>query len=337
MKIAAIFTGGTIGCRVQENGYLSLGEPMHYTLLEMYQHEYPDSSVLFEPSEPMQILSESMDGMLLTKLIRRVWACLCDTALDGIVILHGSDTLAYTAAILGYLVDTKSIPVVLVSSAFPLSDARANGLVNLHGAVRLIQSRCGGGVFVSNRNDGDEIRIHRGTRILQQPVCSSDICSIHNQYYGIIRNDQFQKNPDYKESRGDRLLPFANDLTLNHPSGILRIMPYVGMHYPELTDQISVILHDSYHSGTICVNEALDAFAQSAFEKGIPFYLTGTTAHEKAYVTMQAYQKLHIHTLPDAAPIAMYCRLWLALCSNRDIVQCMHIPAGDDGRTPSDI
>ena len=50
---------------------------------------------------------------------------------DGIIITHGTDTLQYTSAMLGYMFDDVSIPIVLVSSNYVLEDKRANGLINL--------------------------------------------------------------------------------------------------------------------------------------------------------------------------------------------------------------
>jgi L-asparaginase len=224
------------------------------------------------------------------------------------------------------------LPVVLVSSAFPIDDPRANGIKNLHGAVRLIESHQGGGVFVSNRNDDAAILLHRGTRILQQPVCSAAIDSIHNQYYGSIVEDRFVKNPAYRATCGDCLMPLSETVQLRDSAAILRISPCVGMCYPEIPAQTRVILHGSYHSGTLCVREDLHTFAMHAYDREIPFYLTGTTAHEKAYATMERYAALHIQTLPDAAPIAMYCRLWLALSqTSLSIPIWMQTPAGDDG------
>ena len=56
---------------------------------------------------------------------------------DGFVVLHGTDTLAYTAAGLAYLVQGSPKPVVLTGSQLPMGDPATDGKRNLLDAVRV--------------------------------------------------------------------------------------------------------------------------------------------------------------------------------------------------------
>jgi len=67
---------------------------------------------------------------------------------DGIIITHGTDTLAYTAAALSFYFNAIKIPILLVSSDYPLDDSKANGLDNFMCAVEFIRQKCGQ-VFLS--------------------------------------------------------------------------------------------------------------------------------------------------------------------------------------------
>ena len=53
------------------------------------------------------------------------------SAYDGFVILHGTDTMAYTASALSFMLENLDKPVVLTGSQIPLSEVRSDGLDNL--------------------------------------------------------------------------------------------------------------------------------------------------------------------------------------------------------------
>jgi len=55
----------------------------------------------------------------------------------GVVILHGTDTMHYTAAALAFMVQNAGMPVVLTGSMRPGGDARSDALANLSDAIRV--------------------------------------------------------------------------------------------------------------------------------------------------------------------------------------------------------
>lgn len=67
---------------------------------------------------------------------------------DGFVVLHGTDTLAYTAAGLSYLVQGSSKPIVLTGSQLPMGDPGTDGKRNLLDAVRVACDDAAAGVLV---------------------------------------------------------------------------------------------------------------------------------------------------------------------------------------------
>jgi L-asparaginase len=56
---------------------------------------------------------------------------------DGVVVTHGTDTMAYTAAALSYVLRNLPFPVILTGSQRPLVDVRSDARANLVGAVDL--------------------------------------------------------------------------------------------------------------------------------------------------------------------------------------------------------
>ena len=67
---------------------------------------------------------------------------------DGFVVLHGTDTLAYTAAGLTYLVQGSPKPIVLTGSQLPMGDPKTDGKRNVLDAVRVACDDAAAGVMV---------------------------------------------------------------------------------------------------------------------------------------------------------------------------------------------
>lgn len=137
-KIMIVALGGTIGSKKGE--FISLDE--NNLKILCYYH---NDNVEFHSLSPFSILSES--------LCVDNWQILFDcidsidfSGYDGVIILHGSDTLAYTAAMVGNAYPDKNI--VLVAADKPPEDPDSNGVANFGMAVEHLLSG-GQGVYVS--------------------------------------------------------------------------------------------------------------------------------------------------------------------------------------------
>lgn len=331
MKICIIFTGGTIGSVLDQNGYIGPKEGTPFRLLNMYREQY-DTDAEFEVIEAYRILSENLNGEYLTRLFGTIQHVLDCGGVEGIVVTHGTDTLQYGAAMLGYVFGASAVPIVLVSSNYVLEDSRANGLINFHHAVEFIKGRYGKGVFVSYCNTGEYPTIHRATRLQPCVPYSDDVASVQNSWYGRFENGNYISNSEYHVMEGQvTLFKNGKDVQLTKTAdAILYLHPHVGMCYPRLDDQTKVVLHGSYHSGTICVEGALQHFVQTAQQYHIPIYLTGFATGTDAYETVQVYEKMGVQTLHTSSEVAQYCKIWLALSNGLDISSVMHMSIAED-------
>lgn len=313
MKILAVFTGGTIGCTRGE-GVLSPDSQNTRLLLEMYHNS--GGNAVFDTVEPYRILSENLSVAHLEKLR----SCLAErmNGFDGVIVTHGTDSLQYTAAYLGYLFRDSDVPIALVSANYPLADSRSNGLANFTAAVDFIGSGVGKGAFVAYQNTGEPFaRIHRATRILPHLPYSDSVFSMADMPYGRVENGDFYRNPDYCAA-ADKT-DFKN-CKLN--GQVLFLRPYVGICYPELNDNTKAVLFEGWHSGTLPTDsENLKAFCKKAQEKKIPVFLTGSVDGFE-YESKQQYAAMGIIPLPVASPIAMYMKLWLTDKINKVFLSC---------------
>lgn len=70
---------------------------------------------------------------------------------DGIIISHGTDTMAYTASVLSYMVHNIPIPVVLTGAQLPIEHPLTDGLDNLRTALAMASSGYAGVFLAFNR------------------------------------------------------------------------------------------------------------------------------------------------------------------------------------------
>lgn len=330
MNIHIVFTGGTIGSLQSSEGIISTKESAASLLLDMYNENY-GSDCGFTVSSPYYILSENLSADNILSLISEINNIKKRNDLSGIIITHGTDTLQYSAAILGYVFGAAGIPILLVSSDYVLTDGRANGLINFKYAVEFIKGGYGTGVFVSYRNaDGISV-IHRATRLDRPHAFSADITSICGKYYGRFDNYKYIQCDDCITTGMQSMFDNTDNIALNGISEeITGIIPYVGMKYPEITGNTAAVLHDSYHSGTICINSEFEKFVKSAMDKNVPVYLMGLCAGEASYETVCRYSDYGIKILPPSAFISQYCKLWLAVSNGLNIDEIMGISVAYD-------
>ena len=229
MKIDVIFTGGTIGSSINNDGNIAADGSVGYKLIDLYRKQKINNristsfhglesgrDVIFLVSEPYRILSENISAGNIISLVREVDRLIAAGS-EGIIITHGTDTIQYTAAILQYLFGEVDIPVVIVSAAYILDDPRTNGVDNFACAVEFIAGRYGSGVFVSYRNcvglddedvfllrqedsgqffvsSGDcnrTVYIHRANRLLGHAMYTDGLYSVCGSWYG-----RFHVEPD---------------------------------------------------------------------------------------------------------------------------------------------
>lgn len=291
MRIALILTGGTILSK-KESDFYTLSDSAKKEILSLIP-----SGIEAEVFSPYFILSEQLDGSYLTALIDIVGKKLNEDY-DGIVILHGTDTLQFSAAALSLAYGNADTPVVLVSANYVLSDERSNGRDTLRYALRFVEEKIGG-VFVSYRNKGEKPSVFFGNTLLPHLPYSDTLYSL-NGAYGVFEGDKFtvQNNKPTIKSIG------RYSLSKNSPVLWLRAAPAAFL--PD-TGNCKAVLIDAYHSGTLPTeSESFIRFCESCNK---PVYVTGISEGAQ-YASTKHFDKLGLKILPEISPIYAYILLW---------------------------
>ncbi|MFL2582742.1 MAG: asparaginase [Flavobacteriales bacterium] len=132
-KILVIYTGGTIGMIKSELGmYVPFSVdgllgyvPQIYTLgvdIVIESFEKPMDSALIGPKQWVTI----------SKIISKNY-----DLVDGFVILHGTDTMAYTSSALSFLLRGLSKPVILTGAQVPIYEEKSDGVDNFINAIEI--------------------------------------------------------------------------------------------------------------------------------------------------------------------------------------------------------
>ena len=287
-KILVVFTGGTIGSTAS-GGTIATSNAAPFKLLQLFQEHYPDyGAIQFDSLQPLQILSENLAPAAWQIIIEAIESAQPDNY-DGIIVTHGTDTLAYSAAALSFYFHVLAKPLLLVSSDYPLDNPKGNGLVNFICAVEFIRQNIANGVFVPYRNAGQTMQIHQGSRLTCSLQLSGDFYSLQNKSFAeFVDNTFILKDSSFKagETSSNQSIPLIPKFS----DRVLMIKPYPGLDYQYFNlDGVVAVLHDLYHSGTACAttqwgdNHSLIDFLKHCRNQSIPVYLAPASKSENAY------------------------------------------------------
>ena len=137
-KLLLIYTGGTIG--MNRNPQTGALEPFDFEHLlcnvpELKQFDMDIATYQFAPP----IDSSDMTPARWTEL-SHIIADRYD-AFDGFVVLHGTDTMAYTASALSYMLENLTKPVIFTGSQLPIGLLRTDGKENLITALEIAAAK----------------------------------------------------------------------------------------------------------------------------------------------------------------------------------------------------
>jgi len=177
-KLLLLGTGGTIACLPTENG-LAPGMPAAELLT--YLEERPEDVV---PRDLFALDSSNIQPEEWRMIAREVAASLGEYA--GVVITHGTDTMAYTASMLSFMLQGVPVPVVLTGSQLPILYPNSDGRRNLSDAV-LAARALPGGVYVCFNG-----ALMLGCRAVKVRTTSLNAFeSINRPYVGVAANGRF--------------------------------------------------------------------------------------------------------------------------------------------------
>ena len=307
VKILVILTGGTIcsfGDSENLNRALDMGKAKRILIENFRNSTSHYRNEEFEVVQFLDVLSENMTidkWNMLTNGLRTI-----DFSMyKGVIVAHGTDTLAYTSSLLALILSSVRIPVIMVSSNRPLNSEGANGNDNFSCAVQLICEGLVKGVYVVYRNMNGCMYIHKGGHLNQCGDYSEDFYSHdgimvygdnekgNNTFTIISINEWADKH--WNEGQGICLTDVGE-----LKNDVLYIRPYVGLRYDtmDIDNSVRAVVHQLYHSQTACSDTGEDnsinsicSFAYRCKEKNIPVFATPCYEQHSLYTSSETMKE----------------------------------------------
>lgn len=267
-KILLIYTGGTIGM-MQDPSTRQL-VPLNFDHLSAQLPELKQ----FNFSIDVHSFEKPIDS---SNMNPDIWIKLAGIIgnnyekFDGFVILHGSDTMAYTASALSFLLENLNKPVILTGSQLPIGMIRTDGKENIITALEIAAAK---------NNEGEpmvpevavyfEYRLHRGNRT--RKVSATHFNAFLSGNYPLLA--EAGVTISYNESSIRKTT--NKKLTLHHSLDtnlfILKIFPGINRDYLNAiltVKNLKGIIIETFGSGNACTEPFFIEFIQSCIKNNI--------------------------------------------------------------------
>ncbi len=180
-KILLIYTGGTIGMQKKPGSDLLV--PFDFANI---QEQIPELKLIEKEIDAVSF-EQPIDS---SNMRPRHWKKIAQIIKEnyenyaGFVILHGSDTMAYTASALSFMLENLSKPVILTGSQLPIGDLRTDAKENIITSIEIAGEYKNGKAVVPEVAIYFEFKLMRGNRTTK--FSTDDFNAFHSPNYNPL-------------------------------------------------------------------------------------------------------------------------------------------------------
>ena len=243
-KILIIYTGGTIGMMKTRHGYAPQKEKFHQ-LLDAIPELKAEGMPEWEVADMDPLLDSSNITVREWNTIGSMIAGNYDR-FDGFVILHGTDTMAYTASALSFTLQNNNKPVILTGSQIPLCEIRNDARDNLITAMQ-----------VAADDRVHEVCLYFGGKLLRGnrsiKYSADDLIAFESPNYPALA----EAGIAIRYNRAALLPPgkgrFALQPMKNVPIGVIKVFPGIQFDLFDsiMTEKLKGIVIETFGAGNI--------------------------------------------------------------------------------------
>ena len=334
-NILIIHTGGTIGSYTDEKKKArvkseeSVSKASLYLVSEFFK-ENKNADITFENGNFPPSKTVLSEGMTLEKL-EEIITFIKNKSIerfDGVIVLHGTDTLSYSSSLFSFAFCDIKTPLFLVSGNKPPMDKSSNAYINFLNAVMLIEKGIAPNVYVTYKNSDNISRLYLGNNILQSKNFSDDFLPSKKKFCFELNEKNLPSILEKaREISNKRNLSFIIN-TENLNGKVLLINPYTNLDYSLYEDaiknkKVSAVVHSTYHSGTVSVTKenaqpskySFLYFAKMCKENNVPLVVAPTHLGLDQYETVNIVSEKTDAMLLNMTSESAYAKLVLALSS----------------------
>ncbi|MFV1466604.1 asparaginase [Idiomarina sp. HB] len=261
-KIYVAYTGGTIGMKKSAQGYVPVAGHLSQCVENMHEF-FRDEMPEFTINEYCPLMDSSnmapSDWVTIARDIEQNYA-----DYDGFVILHGTDTMAYTASALSFMLQNLSKPVIVTGSQIPLAALRSDGQTNLLNSLYVAANYPipEVGLFFNNT-------LYRGNRSTKADANGFNAFASPNYPSLLEAGIQIQLNA------GELSEPLTHELKViemtPQPIGVVMLYPGISAKIiqNQLQQPVKAMILQSYGVGNAPQDNALLKSLETGIDQGI--------------------------------------------------------------------
>lgn len=286
-KILLIYTGGTIGMQKDfETGAL---KAFNFSKLlqrvpELKLLDCAIETISFEnPIDSSNISPKSW--VAIAEVIEQNY-----TAFDGFVVLHGSDTMSYSASALSFMLENLGKPVIFTGSQLPIGDLRTDAKENLITAIQIASLQENGKPVITEVGLYFEYKLYRGNRTTKISAEHFNAFTSPNYPFLIESGVHLKVNKDLLLPLDENEPMYVHKVFDNNVV-IIKMFPGINqkvletlVHIPDLKG----IVLETYGSGNAPTEEWFIELLQKAIISGI--HIVNVTQCSGGSVNMGKYE-----------------------------------------------
>lgn len=261
-RIYIAYTGGTIGMKASKDGFIPIKGHLTESIMKVpdfHRSEMPEFTI----NEYSPLIDSSdmtpNDWQLIANDIYRHY-----DDYDGFVVLHGTDTMAYTSSALSFMFENLSKPIIVTGSQIPFSQLRSDGQENLLNALYIAANYpiSEVGLFFNNK-------LFRGNRSIKAYADGFDAFDSPNMP-ALLEAGINIKVKAGKLSDGLTAKPILHQMT-PQPVGVVHLYPGISAELIEnvIKQPVKALILKSYGVGNAPQNQAILACLSKANDNGI--------------------------------------------------------------------
>jgi len=264
-QILIIYTGGTIGMMTDPT--TKVLKPINF---EQIMDNVPELEKL-NCKIKVHSFEEIIDSSNMNPAIWSQLAGLIEAnydTVDGFVILHGSDTMSYTASALSFMLQNLAKPVIFTGSQLPISAIRTDAKENLMTAIEIANAKKNDKARVPEVCIYFDYKLFRGNRSFKYN--SSKFEAFRSPNYPILAESgvhlRFSVN-DIREPKAEKLIVHKN---LVSEVAVLKLYPGIGPKVVEtiLKSDVRGIVMETFGAGNTTTDAWFIDLLKQAIDEG---------------------------------------------------------------------
>lgn len=266
-KVLLIYTGGTIG--MMQDPATGALKPFNFKALSSQIPELKKFDIeLNAVSFKQPIDSSDMQPEIWVELVGIIKANYA--IYDGFVILHGSDTMSFTASALSFMLENLAKPVILTGSQLPIGTIRTDGKENLITAIEIAAAKVKGKPLVSEVCIYFEYKLYRGNRTLKY----------NSEHFDAFKSPNYpplaEAGVEISYNNGALLAPSRKALVchteLNNDIAVLHLFPGISKKITQSvlnTPGIKAVILLTFGAGNTTTKKWFTDELKSIIDKGV--------------------------------------------------------------------